>query len=141
MTRRPNKVSKSNLELNSLRARKARLSRLLNKQAATALYLIALLTVVGGVLILSTQGQGYGYFILALAAVCFMLASWAKLDLLVLIPETQDINGRLSRDVLTRLKQQDNNPKAVWKSLIGHWQGYFFTNHLLISPPRNRGHA
>ena len=122
-----------NIDLNSLRAKKARLSRILNKRLATLVYLIFVLTLTGGVLIVTTNHNHYGYLLIALAICCFMLASWIKFDLLVLPTDISSFNGRLSRELLSMLNKSDNNPQLVWHSLSHHWQSLFLTNRLLLS--------
>ena len=71
----------------------------------------------------------------ALGVTCSLPAIWWKQYLSVLPPSDSSITGRLSVDLLNRIKPQTaQDPQSYWDAIAKHWQSYFFTNHLLLSP-------
>ncbi len=122
-----------NINLDSLRAKKARLGHAIGKSSAAFLIGSSLIIGAGAIAALMLTGQAYFYFILSLSLFLFIFASWVKGDLLVLEPLTDNINDRLSIDILSLLKKDDNTALAAYKRLSKHWQAYFITNHLLIA--------
>ena len=122
------------IDLRGARARRARLSKTIGKTGYQLLLaggsVLAAGAVAAGVLV----GVRFELGLAALALVCYLPAIWWKRYLSVLPPSGDGLVGRLSVDVLARLKpgmQQD--PQAVWTALQDHWQALFFTNHLLLN--------
>ncbi len=121
------------IDLNSTRAKKARLAGHIGRLGYGLLLVIiyiCLVVIIG--LVLSKQYH-FIYLLIALTIVCYMLSTWYKRDLSVLPPEGHSLDGKLSVDVLSRLKpNQAMTPSTLWQSIAGHWQVIFLTNHLLI---------
>jgi ATP-dependent Clp protease ATP-binding subunit ClpC len=122
------------IELNSLRARQARLGGTIGKSGFRILVGLGILFVIGFGLLIGFGHSKLSLVLLAPALVCFLPAIWWERYLIVLPPKDDDITGRLSVDVLSRLKP--NTPmdsQSAWSALSDHWQASFFTNHLLLS--------
>jgi len=115
-----------------LRAKKARLSNVLNLRLANFLFLLSILTIIGGVFIIIYYHLSYGYLLISFGLLSFVLGAWAKWDLNVLPVDSKTLSGRLSRDILANLKKTDNSPKKIFSSLETNWQSYFLTNHLYL---------
>lgn len=120
------------LNLNSRRAREARLGRKIGSTGYT------ILLVVGGAfgamalcgLIIGWQ---FAPSFLGLALFAVLPAIWHKQELSIVPATGNDLDGRISVDVLARLKPgQELTPAILWQSLQDHWQASFFTNHLLV---------
>jgi len=123
------------IDLNSERARKARLGHAIGPKFVDLLFLLATLFLVSGLAVIIISKIHYGYLLVALSILLFMFASWTKWELLVLKPQsTKDLTSRLSGELLARLNKTDNDPKTVWNRISNHWQCYFYSNHLFISP-------
>lgn len=118
----------------SLRAKKARLSKLLNLKVTIVLFWITAILIISALYIIIFRNISYGYFLLTIAIISFMIACWAKWELNVLPVETNSIQERLSKDILLNFKKTDDSPRKLFNSLSTNWQSYFFTNHLFISP-------
>lgn len=127
-------MTKEIIDLNSVRSRKALLSKTLNKSTTNLLFGLSVLLLGSGLAIIILFHIREGYFLITLAIACFMLASWGRWDLADLKPDTKTISGRLSNEILASLDKSTNNPRSVWQKTSNHWQAYFFTNHLFISP-------
>ena len=125
-------MNQTGIIFNSLRARKARLGSRVGENLIPYLYLSSVIALVIGLYITIFLKHGYGYFLVALAVAIIMFTLWVKYDLLALIPQSNEINDRLSIDILSRIKQNSNNPKAIWQEIADHWQARFFVNHLLL---------
>ena len=126
------------LNLNSLRARKARLGHAVGQHFFEAGLYIAILLAGSGVLsyFMLATGLRHWAFLAGTASVCcFMLAVWYRGELVSLPPSGQRLDGLLSGEVLGRLKTHHKlTPKSVWEALGSHWQATFITNHLLLPP-------
>ncbi|MFI5270496.1 MAG: AAA family ATPase [Candidatus Saccharimonadales bacterium] len=123
------------IDLSSNRAKEARFGKAIGKDGYLIFLGLSILSAVSGVvlLIIGTNHIFIGLFG-SISALCIMPALWWKERLSVLPPESNDIAGRLSADVYTRLVPgMALNPQTVWAALYNHWQAYFFTNHLLLS--------
>lgn len=124
----------SSLNLTSLRARKARFSRHLTRPLAITLLLFNTGLLLAASL-LGTLDTHWAYLLAVPAVLCVMVALWWWLDLSVLGPTGPDLNQRLHRDVLIRLRAGDQlTPQLLWQRLSDHWQVRFLTNHLLVDP-------
>ncbi len=120
------------LDLHSVRAKKARLGKRIGKTGAL-LCGAAAVAFVALAIVLTLDHEQFAYALFAPAAFLWMIATWWKLDLSILDPIGSELNERLHRDVLQRLKPgRDQNPKLVWQQLAKHWQLLFFSNHLMV---------
>lgn len=60
-------------------------------------------------------------------------AVWWHRYLSVLPPSGEGINGRLSGEILARLRATTpQQPQAIWQAISDHWQVRFLMNHLLL---------
>ena len=125
--------------LQSLRARKARLARRLGKHFY-AIYmggavLWAAIAIAIYFLSVSESWKRAPYFIGFVSLAWFMLALWYRDDLTKLPVSGQTLDERLSGDILGNTTQkQPLTPQAVWGTLAKQWQAIFFCNHLLLPP-------
>ncbi|HVX48220.1 MAG TPA: AAA family ATPase [Candidatus Saccharimonadales bacterium] len=125
----------SNINLKSARAAEARAGKLMNDAVARGLMMLAAAVFAAGLAILIIQGSHYGYLLLSLALICYVPAAWWRRRLKALPADGHDLDGRLSGDVLARLKPgSTDQPAAMWNALQNHWQSRFFLNHLLLTP-------
>lgn len=122
------------LNLNSTRAREARLGKSIGRVGFQLLASVSALTALaGGILIIAGEAR-LSYLLWALAIVTFMPAAWWKRYLSVLPPTGNELVGRLSADVLVRLKPGTSlDPQSVWAAIKDHWQAVFYCNHLLLT--------
>ena len=120
-------------DLNSLRAKKARLARRIGKNGHEALVALTVLGFVVALVLFYLGMPGLGYLGLAAALVFYMPAAWYKNDLSVLPAGPGGVTEKLSGDVLARLNPaKPLSPQSVWQALRPHWQAIFFTNHFLL---------
>lgn len=121
------------LNLHSLRAKKARFSRLLSSTGYRILIIITFASIAAALLSYAEHLPHLAYVLAALSIGCFVFASWWRDDLHALPVDGAGINGRISRDALALLKPlQDYTPLLVWEALNSHWQSRFITNRFLI---------
>ena len=120
------------IDYRSLRAKKARLGHKTGKNLTDILFVLSPLLLGGGLIVVLYLKHSWGYFLMALSLICYMFASWVKYDLQKLAPEGEEVEKRLSADILALVKKNSNSPQAVWSDISGHWQAIFFTNHLLF---------
>lgn len=121
------------MNLESLRARKARLARRISKNGYRLLVIGGpLLGGLSAVLFL-THHERSGYLALSAALILFIAALWYHQDLDLLPPTGDKLDERLSGAVLSMLdRKKPVTPKSTWKALANHWQLIFMTNHFLI---------
>jgi ATP-dependent Clp protease ATP-binding subunit ClpC len=123
------------IDLSSNRAKEARFGKTIGRDGYLIFLGLSILSATSAVvlLIIGTNHIFIGLFG-SISALCIMPALWWKERLSILPPESNDIAGRLSADVYTRLSPRMTlNPQTMWAALYNHWQAYFFTNHLLLS--------
>lgn len=121
------------LNLLSGRARRARLGRHITHTGARALLGFSLVFFVCGLLLLAFGVKHLPYYCLSLTVLCFMPVAWYRFDLAEVPPEESTLDGRMSGDVLSRLKPgRHMTPRSVWDQLRPHWQFIFITNHFLL---------
>jgi ATP-dependent Clp protease ATP-binding subunit ClpC len=120
--------------LQSLRARKARLGHTVGKSGYQILCVVLALLVVGVPVLYIEQFMQFAYVAAALALVVFMFIAWYKLELKPLPVQGDQLDNRLSADVLSRLTAKQLTPDGVWKSLKPHWQLVFLCNHFFLPP-------
>lgn len=117
----------------SARAVQARLSGKLNKTGYQALVIIAVLAALTGLAIVIFSSH-IGWSLIGIGILLYVPAAWWRRQLSLLPAGGPQLNDRLSKDVLARIKPNTpQNPQAVWEALNGHWQASFFGNHLLLS--------
>lgn len=121
------------IDLKSSRARQARLAKTIGPRGYILLVTASLACLVSGIICLIAE-VNLTLFLVGLAICAAIPALWWKRQLSVLPSiDNSTIEGRLSADVLSRLKPgQELQPQAVWKALSDHWQARFFSNHLLL---------
>jgi ATP-dependent Clp protease ATP-binding subunit ClpC len=130
----------SGLDLSALRARKARLARRLGKHFYT-IYM-------GGACVWAAVALGLyfagstdvlkqaAYFVGFVSLTWLALAQWYHNDLAKLPVDGQTLVGRLSGDILGRLKpKRALAPQSIWQAIDNNFQAIFFCNHFLL--PRN----
>ena len=123
------------LNLNTARAKKARLAVRIGKTGLQILVILAVILTVAAVTLFITHNEKLGYLSLALALICAELALWYKRDLTNLTANKKDLTSRLAGDILGRLDpKQTPNSANIWEAINNQWQVIFMTNHLLIEP-------
>lgn len=122
------------INLKTPRAGQARLSQVISQTGYRILLAGAVVAAVAAVALGYIAGLRYALLLATPALICYLPAVWWKRQLSILPPTNNDWSGRLSVDVLARLKPGlEQQPQAVWAALSGHWQAIFFLNHLLIT--------
>ena len=121
------------INVDASRARQARLSKLIGPTGYNSLRVLAIIFALTALGLGIISGLGLGLIVLSPAILCLLPAIWYKRQLSVLPFATEDLNGRLSVDVLSRITNQTpQTPQAVWQAISSHWQASFFKNHLLL---------
>lgn len=121
------------LDLHAIRAREARLATRIGLLGFRLLLISGSIALASAALIWFVTSETYALSLVGLAIVCYVPALWWKRHLSVLPPSSNDSTGRLSRDVLARLKPGTAlQPQSVWDAINSHWQAIFFMNHLLM---------
>jgi ATP-dependent Clp protease ATP-binding subunit ClpC len=129
------------IDLSSLRARQARLGSRIGKNGYQILIAAGAIFLIAGVALSYFSGPRLGLVLFALVILCWMPAIWWKRYLSLLPASDKTLTGRLSFDVLSRLKPKTAmNSQAVWAGLCDHWQANFFINHLLLSKTLIKDH-
>lgn len=120
-------------EYNSLRAKKARFSRLFKTSFSRAVfYAIAVASACFGILILYFLKSPLGWLCFIPSAPVFMLLFWNKNELYPLpIESPETFTNILSRDCLARLKR-DSTPAAILKAASDTRSGIFLMNRFLL---------
>ncbi len=118
----------------SSRARDARLGKAIGKTG------YSMLLAIGGLIGLGAVAAGFAIswnlalLLAAPAIACYLPALWWKRQLSVVPTKGDSLDGRLSVDVLARLKPgMAQQPQTVFKALSSHWQANFLLNHLLLT--------
>ena len=122
------------INLKTPRAGQARLSQVISQTGYRILLAGAGVAAAAAVALGFTVNWRYSWLLATPALICYLPAVWWKRQLAVLPPSGNDLSGRLSGDVLARLKpSMTQQPQSIWEALSGHWQAAFFLNHLLIA--------
>lgn len=121
------------VDLNSLRAHKARLAHRIGVMGYRLLLIgAASFVAIGSILFLGNAHQAYAAG--GLALLCYMLAVWYNRDLAALPPTGPSLQDHLSGEVFARLKtSQSLSPQHVWHALSQNWQVAFLLNHFAMS--------
>lgn len=121
------------LDLNSLRARKARLAKRIGGAGFDALIGLSIVFILFTVILFVIGVPNIPYLTVAAALACFMPAAWYKLDLSVLPAGAASLTDRLSGESLALLPTRISlSPVVLWQSLRPHWQTIFLLNHFLL---------
>ena len=124
----------NSVDLNSARAKDARLSKAIGKRGCTVLITIGLVFAALAIVIGATISIGYGIMLISPSLLFILPAIWWKRYLSILPVQGDDISDRMSLDLLSRLNHKAPlNPKNMWAAISNHWQSHFILNHLLIS--------
>jgi ATP-dependent Clp protease ATP-binding subunit ClpC len=122
----------SSIDLNAIRARKARAAKAIGKTGYQILLLLSFIFAISFGMLLY-EHINLAYLLGSAALFCYALAAWYNRDLSVLPPAGFDLMDQLSGDILSRLTRKTAlTPKNVWHSLSKHWQIAFLLNHLLL---------
>ncbi len=122
------------INLHSQRAAEARLGKSIGSNGYQILLIVGSLAASAGIALGFISGIHFTLLLAAPALTCYLPAIWWRRQLSVLPPTSQDLTGKLSVDVLERLKPgTEPQPQAIWRALNDHWQAIFFVNHLLIT--------
>jgi ATP-dependent Clp protease ATP-binding subunit ClpC len=123
----------STLNLDTARARQARLGRAIGKTGYRCLLAAAWLFGITAIVLILMGERSYGLLLLSPAIACLLPALWWKRSLSILPVVDASIEGRVSVDVLARLKPgMAQDPQSIWQALSDHWQAFFLLNHLLL---------
>lgn len=126
------------LDLGSIRARKARLARLFGPAGASLCTLLTILLFLAGVYCLSPFGElpRPGYFALAAATGMTIVLLWYRYELKPLPPKlpATKLDDIMEPHLLATLKKlkQPLTPQTVWNSLVRMPEAVFVANHLLL---------
>ena len=126
---------KFELDLKSVRARKARLSKKFDHNIYKVLYGIGLVLLVFSLYCFSfSKYVRLGYFSMALSLLCGMLVFWYYRDLRKVRPNksAKKLDDVLSPTVLANLKPPIT-PKRTWDAATHDWPVNFLTKHLLLN--------
>lgn len=125
---------KDEINLKSLRARKARLAKRVNQQGANLLGVIVVLLLLGALyLFLLTDLSRAGYGAIALASLISMFLLWHQYDLKNLPPHlpTSRLDDIMEPGLLASLKGPIT-PRSAWQAALKNIEARFITNHLLL---------
>ena len=120
------------LNLQSIRAKKARLALKLGKSVNKVLVVVLSVLLILSILLFATGFDRTAYLTTAISLVILMFVMWYREDLSILKPTGDLLDGQLSKEVLGVLKNGQINPRSVWLSLSSNWQSQFFTNRFLL---------
>lgn len=124
------------LDLNSLRARRARLAGRL-ATAGQFLILFFALFIIGGLCLVLLDAEQTGSLLLGLALIILMIYFWNRMDLQN-DPgslNAASVDGMLDSKLLGRFRKKTPlTPRIAWQAALGNWQARFIVNHLLLIP-------
>lgn len=122
------------INLSAPRAQQARLSKAIGTRGYKLLMVMGTALLVGAAAAALTHEKRLAVILVSPALACYLPATWWKRQLSVLPPEGEDLAGRLSSGVLSRLKPGTAlQPQSMWASIQDDWQARFFADHLLIT--------
>ncbi|MEI6237776.1 MAG: ATP-dependent Clp protease ATP-binding subunit [Candidatus Saccharibacteria bacterium] len=129
----------SSVNLNSYRAKKARLSKRFGQRSDRIFVVLSLLFVaIGGFLIFSGFYVRIGYLAISLGLTVFIWALWTLQDLKSISPSStfNSLDDILEVKLLASLKKSDLplNPQKTWAVVSSQWESRFMCNRLLIIP-------
>src|SRR5487761_1464142 len=122
------------INLRSKRAYEARLSKLIGKKGYTWLVILGTILGTGAIGLGFSVGLRYSILLASPTFLCIVSAIWWKRYLSILPVTDNSLTGRLSIDVLSRIKPGSNlSPKELWAALSNDWQANFIFHHLLLT--------
>lgn len=121
------------LDYDSLRARKARLSRVFRSNFSRILILVfSLLLINFGLILLITLKSSFGWIYIGFSFPILMVSYWNKHELFPLPPEKpESFTNILSRDCLCRMKKNPT-PLDIMNTAMDTRSGIFLMNRFLI---------
>lgn len=120
------------INLKSTRAQEARLGKAIGKAGFETLVGLCIILAIGAGLLIYKHIQ-LGWTVAGLAVFVYLIAYWWRRQLSIVPPAGNSLEGRLSVDVLARLRTDSLvGPLALWVTLHDHWQTNFLMNHLLL---------
>ena len=123
-------VVTDNFDYNSIRAKKARMGKRLNKWYIKALAIILMLASFGGGAALLVVGESIGWLLVGVSTLVLSISIYAKLELFkVPSGKTEDLNDILSHNVLANLDKMPtpkNIARVVMKTNSGKFLAYRF---------------
>jgi ATP-dependent Clp protease ATP-binding subunit ClpC len=127
------------LNLNSLRAQRARLSAHLGTLGFEVLVALTWLFAALSTLFFFRDGLSthLGFIFLSLTLIVFCLAIWDKWDLQQISPieKAKTLDDILEPKLLAQFKKGEPvTPKIAWRAASKEWQAIFLCNHLVIDP-------
>ncbi|MEO8863264.1 MAG: AAA family ATPase [Candidatus Saccharimonadales bacterium] len=128
-------MSQTQPNLQSLRAKKARLGRQLGKNTYKICIYAIILLIAGAVILYVARHVQISYLLGSLSLAILMIAQWDRFDLdkLPVSTKSKDLTDILPGDVLALLSPDNEvTPQSVWHDLKNHWQVIFLTNHFLL---------
>jgi ATP-dependent Clp protease ATP-binding subunit ClpC len=124
------------LNLTTVRARKARVSALINKTGERVLEVVTSLFGISGIyLLVDGSTRRFGYWLLAISLLCGMLLLWDRGDLKISTSEKkpQSLDGIVELGLLGQFKKSVTiTPRVAWEWACTQWQARFLLNHLLL---------
>ena len=123
----------NNFDYNSLRAKKARTGRRLNKWYFKAFAGLAMLASFGGGATLVVTGSSMGWLLIGVFTLIFSISVYAKLELFkVPSGKTEDLNDILSHNVLASLDKMPT-PRKIARAVMQTNSGKFLAYRFGIS--------
>jgi ATP-dependent Clp protease ATP-binding subunit ClpC len=122
------------IDLKSLRARKARLGRKINPQGANVLGIVVVLLLLGAVYFLGfSDFSRFGYASVAIASFLSMFLLWYQYDLKDVEPHlpTSRLDDIMEPGLLASLKTPIT-PRSAWEAACKNPEARFITNHILL---------
>lgn len=120
----------------SRRAKKARMSAVLNQTVWRGLLFTILVLAVGGTLLLFLEEfRRIGFILLGFTTLLGVFALWYKRDLKELPPNlpARSLDDYLEPGLLAALPDASSlTPQSAWQAAVAQWQGRFISNHLLV---------
>lgn len=123
------------LDLNSPRARQARLARRIGRTGAGLLKYFVILMLIGGVTAINLNYQRIGYLTAAFGLSSLMVALWHKLQLAKLpahLPARR-LDDIMAGGLLARLNNDSATPVKLWQAIQKDSPANFLCNHLLLN--------
>jgi ATP-dependent Clp protease ATP-binding subunit ClpC len=126
------------LNLNSLRAKKARMAARVNMIGGKWLVWFGLVIgLVAAIVLLTVNQQRVGFGLMTIALICLILGLWYRKDLSELAPNmpASTIDDIMEAKLLASFRKNAIvTPFSAWQTAIGQWQAKFIVNHLMIAP-------
>lgn len=125
------------LNLNSLRARQARLAARIGRTGGLLLLVgSTVLAAIGVAVLLSAESKNTGFAFLSLSLFAAVIGLWYRRDLSKLPPNApaRSLDDIIESKLLARFKKGASiTPRSAWQAASSQWQGKFIINHLLLS--------